>query len=302
MHSVNTFLSLLKTPRKLFRPLSARGFFDWMSDETYIKCLYYSEMGTKLHLTPPVTFNEKIQWLKLHDHNPEYVSWVDKKEVKDKVAQKIGSQYVVPMIDSWSDPNEIDFDQLPEKCVLKCNHDQGSTIILDKTKSYDPTEIVRFYKKRLKKCAFRTTREWPYKRISPKIICEEFLEEDIIDYKFFCFNGKPSFVNIGQNSTEDHRNHITFVDLDWELLPFQRSDFSRVKKLPPKPNNFSEMLKIASQLAEGTYFVRIDLFHFQDKVYFSEFTLYPTSGLIKFDPIEFDQILGKQLIIEREKK
>lgn len=295
MSTFTTFLSLLKTPRRMFWPLAARGLFDWMPDELYIKCLYRCEMGKKLDLNNPKTFNEKIQWLKLHDHNPEYISWVDKITAKERATEAFGKNHVLETLFVWSSADEIEFDKLPSKCVLKCNHDQGSTIIFDKSKNQNTNEIRKFFARRLKKNAYRTTREWPYKSIKPKILCEPFLAENIIDYKFFCCNGKVIFVNIGQKNQCNHVMHVTFLDLNWKELPFQRVDNPPVEKLPEKPQQLKEMVEMAEKLASGKKFVRIDFYLVNDKIYFSEFTLYPTSGFIKFDPEYGDIVLGDRL-------
>lgn len=297
MSTFSTFVKLLATPSKMFRPLAARGLFNWMPDDRYLKALYYCEMGKSLDLDNPEGFNAKIQWLKLNDRNPDYPKWVNKETAKDMAGQKIGYDHVVPLLASWNQAEDIKFSSLPDKCVLKCNHDQGSTIIFDRQKKADEAKIKDYFHSKLKRNAYMTTREWPYKSITPKIICEPFLGQDIIDYKFFCFNGVPTFVNIGQKTNDDHVMHITFVDFDWNLLPFQRLDFAPVSNLPERPEQLEEMIEIAGKLAENTRFVRIDLFCVDSKIYFSEFTLYPTSGLIKFYPEDGDDILGDKLSI-----
>ncbi len=297
MSTLSRFLKPLKTPRSIFRPLAARGMFKWMPDKLYLKALYRCEIGKKLDLDNPNGFNAKIQWLKLCDRNPEYSMWVDKEKAKDMAGQRIGYDHVVPLIKSWSRAEDIDFGSLPDKCVLKCNHDQGSTVIFDREKGIDENALQDYFAERLGKNAYMTTREWPYKSIAPKVICEPFLGKDIIDYKFFCFNGEPNFVNIGQKTNDDHVMHISFVDFDWKLMPFQRSDFAPVSQLPEKPERLGDMIEIARKLAANTRFVRIDLFCVDSEIYFSEFTLYPTSGLIKFSPEYGDKILGDKLNI-----
>ena len=142
---------------------------------------------------------------------------------------------------------------------------------------------------------YSETREWPYKGIKSKILCEPFLADDIVDYKIFCFNGIPRIVNIGMKSQKDQKTRITFLDMNWNLLSIQRSDFDRVKYLPQKPECFNEICNAAEKLAKGKKFVRIDFFIVDGKPYFSEFTLYPTSGLVKFTPDEGDLIFGKWL-------
>lgn len=294
MSKVKTVFKLLKTPIKLIPPLAKYGLLNWMPDELYLKLLYKGKMGVALNLDNPTIFNEKMQWLKLHDRQEEYISWVDKVQAKAKVREILGEEYVVPLIGVWQHAENIDFKNLPDKCVLKCNHDQGSAVVFERGKS-DTNAIVRYFKKRLKRNAYTATKEWPYKNIQPQILCEEYVADEIIDYKIFCFNGKPKFVNIGKKDLEAHVSCVSFLDFDWNYMPFQRSDFPPVKNLPEKPKCFDKMLEIAEELAKGTRFVRIDLFCVEEKIYFSEFTLYPTSGLILFNPKEGDALLGSWL-------
>lgn len=299
MSKLCTFIRLLKKPLQLIPPLAKYGLLNWMPDELYLKLLYKGKMGVSLNLDNPSTFNEKVQWLKLHDRQEEYIYWVDKVQAKAKVRERLGEEYVIPLINVWQNAEDIDFESLPDKCVLKCNHDQGSTVVFQRGKS-DINAIVRHLKKCLKRNAYTTTKEWPYKKVQPQILCEEYVADEIIDYKFFCFNGKPKFVNIGQKDLETHVSCVSFLAFDWNYMPFQRSDFPSVKNLPEKPKCFSKMLEIAEELAKDTRFVRIDLFCVEENIYFSEFTLYPTSGLILFDPKEGDTLLGSWLNLNEE--
>lgn len=294
MSKIKTFFRLLKTPIKLIPPLARYGLLNWMRDETYLKLFYKARLGIELNLDNPTTFNEKLQWLKLYDRQERYIPWVDKVQAKSKVREMLGEEYVVPLIGVWQRAEDIDFESLPDRCVLKCNHDQGSAVVFQRGKS-DKNVIIRHFKKCLKRNAYAATREWPYKKIQSKILCEEYVADEIVDYKIFCFNGKAKFVNIGQKSFEDGIMHISFLDFDWNYMPFQRSDFPPVRKLPEKPKCFDKMLEIAEKLAKDTRFVRIDLFCVDEKIYFSEFTLYPTSGVISFTPREGDALLGSWL-------
>lgn len=294
MPKIKTFFKLLKTPIKMIPSLAKYGLLNWMSDEAYLKLLYKGRMGGALNLDKPSTFNEKIQWLKLHDRQEEYICWVDKIQAKAKARERLGEEYVIPLINVWQNAEDIDFESLPDKCVLKCNHDQGSAVVFERGKS-DTNAMRQHFRKRLKKNAYTTTKEWPYKKIQPQILCEEYLADEMIDYKIFCFNGKPKFVNIGQKDLETHIYCASLLNFDWSNMSIQRSDFSPVEKLPDKPKCFDKMLEIAEELSKGTRFVRIDLFCVDEEIYFSEFTLYPTSGLILFNPKEGDALLGSWL-------
>lgn len=298
MSKIGTCIRLLKKPIQLIPPLAKYGLLNWMPDDLYLKLLYRGRMDVALNLDNPTSFNEKIQWLKIHDRQEKYVSWVDKIQAKAEVRKKIGDEYNVSLVGTWKRAEDIDFKKLPDKCVLKCNHDQGSAIVFQQGKS-DPDSIIQHFNKRLKRNAYNATREWPYKNIQPQILCEEYLADEIIDYKIFCFNGKPKFVNIGRKDLETHIYCASLLNLDWSNMSIQRADFSPVEKLPERPKSFDKMLEIAEELAKDTRFVRIDLFCVEEKIYFSEFTLYPTSGLILFDPREGDAMLGDWLDLNK---
>lgn len=298
MSTIKKLCSFIKTPVKLAEPLGKREMLNWMPDEMYLKLMYKARLGESLHLKSPKTFNEKIQWLKINDHNSEYTEWVDKIRAKEKVAELLGSEVIVPTLGVWKDARDINFSKLPSKCVLKCNHDQGSTIIYNK--GADESDIINHFNKRLNKNPYPGTREWPYKNVEPKILCEPFMADDIIDYKFFCFNGKVQMINIGQKDVDTHITHVTFLDKEWKKMSFQRSDYSPVGRLPEKPEKFDDLLEFAEKIAAGTSFVRVDFYYLDNQIYFSEFTLYPTSGFIKFEPKDGDRILGDLLQIESE--
>ena len=291
MSAFKTFVSLLKTPGIMIEPLGRRKLLNWMSDEMYLKLLYKGRMGKKLNLKNPKTFNVKI-----HDHNPEYIEWVDKIKAKENIVNIFGQEYVVPTLAIWEKAEDIDFSSIPSKCVLKCNHDQGSTIIYER--GCDCEKIRRHFQERLKRNPYVATREWPYKSVASKIMCEPFLAENIVDYKFFCFEGKVGMINVGMKDPAKHITYVTFLDKAWNYMPFQRNDFSPVETLPEKPESLDKMISMAEKLAANRHFVRIDFYSIDQHIYFSEFTLYPTSGLIRFQPEDGDEILGELIKLQ----
>lgn len=299
--------NFLDNPGLLFISLGHRGWFHWMDDETYLKIAYRVKMGKKLNLDPPVTFNEKLQWLKIHDRNPEYTTMVDKYEAKKWVADKIGGGYVIPTLGVWDSFDDIDFDKLPNQFVLKCTHDSGGLVICrDKTK-LDKSSVRTKIEKCLKYNFFWGQREWPYKNVKPRIIAEKYMEDTaakvlgsngLTDYKFFCFNGTPEFVYVSCG-LEDHTTaQMSFLDMNWEVARFKRSDYRPLSTVPPKPERYEEMKTIAGKLSKDIPFVRVDLYEVQGKVYFSEMTFFPCSGFLPFEPEEFDGILGKSIGID----
>ena len=301
MSSIKTAISLLKTPGKMIMPLADRGLFNWLPDKPYLKLVYRGEMGKRLDLEHPQTFNEKLQWLKIHDHNPVYTQLVDKIKAKEIVGSIIGNEHIVPMYGSWDKAEDIPFGSLPEKYVLKCNHDQGSVVLVDSNHEVDKESLRRYYKKRLKRKNYYLTREYGYKNIIPKVFAEKYLGEQIKDYKFYCFNGEPKFLYVGQGLTCDHSLKIDYFDLDWNIMPFYRTDYDRLGSVT-KPQQLEQMIEIATKLSEGFPFVRIDLFEIDDVVYFSEFSPCPASGYMPFVPNEYDRIVGSWLKLQEYDK
>ena len=245
----------LENPKKLFSFLAERGVLNWMSDEAFLKKLYKINMGEKLNLKAPKTFNEKLQWLKLYNRKPEYTKMVDKYEAKNYVANLIGAEYIIPTLGVWEKFEDIDFDALPNQFVLKCTHDSGGLVICrDKSKLNFNSAKLKINKS-LKRNFYKLGREWPYKNVKPRIIAEQYMEDNngkngLMDYKFYCFNGKPEFLYIS-NGLEDHSTaKISFVTLDWEFADFKRLDFRPFDSLPKKPSKFMEMLELCEILSK----------------------------------------------------
>ena len=177
----------------LISSLNRRNLLNWMPDKMYIEMLYKVRMGRKLNLDNPQTFNEKLQWLKLYDRKPEYTTMVDKAAVKDYVADKIGSEYIIPTLGVWEHFDDIDFDQLPNQFVLKCNHDSGGLVICKDKASLDMEAAREKIESSLKRNFYYHSREWPYKNVKPCIIAEKYMVDEsgteLKDYKFYCFGG-----------------------------------------------------------------------------------------------------------------
>ncbi len=289
-----TAIKSIRDPGKLVYSMGRNGLLNWISDKTYLKLLYKAKFGKALDLDHPKTFNEKLQWLKLYDRNPKYVELVDKISAKRIVGERIGKNHIVPLYGYWENAEDIDFNNLPNQVVLKCNHDQGSVVLINDLKNYDRQKAVSFLQKKLKKSPYAGSREYAYAQISPMVFAEQYLGDSIIDYKFYCFDGVPKFLYCGQGLTADHSLRIDFFDMDWKLMPFYRTDYDRLGEIPV-PAHFGEMKEIAGKLSEGIPFVRIDLFEVNDTVFFSEFTLFPAAGFMPFVPEQYDEIVGNWL-------
>ena len=272
--------------------LARNGRLNWMPDKLYLQVMYIANMWKILNLKNPKTFNEKLQWLKLYDRKPEYTMMVDKYRVREYIAKTIGEEYLIPLLGVWEDPDDIDFDALPDQFVLKPTHASGNVLICRDKTTLNQNECRRMMKQWLKREYFWNAREWPYKKVKPRIVAEKMIDDKIVDYKFFCFNGEPRLLYLSKG-LEDHATaSISFFDLELNRLPFQRSDFQPFKDEPIKPENYEEMLGIARKLAEGFTFIRVDLYSVDGKTYFSELTYYPCAGYMPFEPTEWDYKLG----------
>lgn len=262
---------------------------------------YWINTGYRCNLKNPQTFNEKLQWLKLYYKKQEQTQLADKYEVRKYIKEKIGQEYLIPLLGVYDNFDDIDFDKLPSEFVIKCSHDSGSVVICrDKTK-LDIEQLKSKIDKRMELNCYYRSLEWPYKNIKPKIIIEKYMTDEnsdsLTDYKFYCFDGEPKFLYIS-TGLEDHSTaKISFVTLEWEFAKFQRNDYKLFNKLPKKPIKFDEMIKIAKILSKGHKFIRVDLYQINGQIYFSELTFFPCSGYMPFNDSRYDKEIGKMLTI-----
>ena len=284
----------VKNPMLFLLTLGHRGFLNWISDKLYLKMVYRIKIGKKLNLDNPQTYNEKLQWIKLYDRNPEYTQMVDKCEAKKYVASIIGEEYIIPTLGVWNNANNIDFDALPNQFVLKCTHDSGGLVICkDKTK-LNKNAAVNKLNSCLKHNFFWGMREWPYKNVKPRIIAEQFMVDDsgeLRDYKFFCFDGEVKALFIASDRTKNVETKFDFFDENYNHLPITNGH-PNAEVLPEKPKCFEEMKIIASNLSKGIPHVRVDLYEVNGRVYFGEMTYSHWGGMTPFDPEEWDYTFG----------
>lgn len=288
----------LKNPRKLGVALICR--MEWLPDKLFLQLLYFFEMGKPLNLKKPQTFQEKLQWLKLNNRQTIMTTMVDKFAVKQFVTERIGERYVIPTIGVWDNADEIDFNKLPEKFVLKTTHGGGGggVVICRNKCAFDFAGAKRLLNRSLKQDIYSHFREWPYRDVPRRIIAEQLLElpdnSEVYDYKIFCFNGKPRFLKVDFGRFVEH--HANYYDLNWKLLPFGEEGLMPVSTHKiAKPSNIDEMLDLAVKLSEGYPFLRVDFYNIAGRIYFGELTFYPGSGMIHFSPIEWDIKLGNML-------
>ncbi len=268
-------------------------FGDKFPDRLYLGWKYRIMMGHRLHLDPPRTYTEKIQWMKLYDRDPRYTVLADKHSVKHFVAERIGPEHIIPTLGVWHSADGIDFGKLPEKFVLKCNHDSGSTIICTDKGSFDREKACLQLNAALKKNYYPKEREWAYKDIKPLIIAEEYLGDSVPDYKFFCFNGKPEFMFIATDRFDPSvETKFDFFDMDFNHLDV-RNGHPNAAVPPEKPELWEEMKALAAELSAGLRHVRIDLYQVGGRIYFGEYTFYHWGGLVPFEPASWDGKFGE---------
>lgn len=288
---------VIKHPTYIIIRLSGKGLIK-INDKKYIEKIYKFTFGKKPNLENPKTFNEKLQWLKLYDKNPEYTKMVDKYEVRKYIKDTIGEEYLIPLIGVYSKFEEIDFNKLPNQFVIKCTHDSGSAVICKNKEKFNYKACRKKINKALKQNYFYAGREWPYKNVKPRIIIEEYINSkdktELIDYKFMCFNGKVecSFVCLDRGSKEGLK--VDFYDLEWKKMPFERHYPNSDREIE-KPKNYDLMINLAERLAQKMNFVRVDFYEVDGKIYFGELTFFPGSGFEEFRPEKYDTILGELL-------
>lgn len=301
MSKIHTFFNLLFHDRKELRIAFVGNFSrskvsHLLSDKAYITFIYKATFCKKPNLKEPKTFNEKLQWLKLYNRDPEYCKLVDKYEVKEYIADTIGAQYIIPTLGIWENFDEIDFNLLPNQFVLKCTHDSGSVVICRDKATFDTKSAKEKIDRKMKMNLFWHGREWPYKNLKPRIIAEQYMEDpktaELRDYKFFCFNGEVKCFKIDYDRFKDHR--ANYYAPNGELLKFGESvfppDFERIVELPKSKE---KMITLAQQLSAQHPFLRVDFYEIDGQIYFGELTFFPASGFGPFEPEEWDYKLGE---------
>ena len=278
-----------------FRILAGIGHKAKMDPEQFLKRMYAIHMGRELNLEHPLTYTEKLQWLKLYDHRPEYTTMVDKYAVKEYIADKIGQEYVVPLLGVWDKTEDIDFDSLPDQFVLKTTHDSGGIVVCKDKSRLDIPAARKKLSYFLKRNYYDHNREWPYKNVPHRIIAEKYMEDsrqgELRDYKFFTFGGVPKVLYIAQGRGRGGETVADFFDMEFNHLPFT-IDHDIAPVLPEKPINFERMQELAAKLSAGTPQLRVDFYEVDGKVYFGEMTFFHCSGLEAFHPEQWDRIFG----------
>lgn len=302
MSIIKKILKYLTSSDYRFIIKSNKGGFEKMSDGEFLKRKFKVIMGKTLDLENPKTFNEKLQWLKINFRKDEMTTVVDKYAVREYIKEVLGEEYLIPLIGVWDSVEDIDFDALPPKFAMKCNHNSGLGMCICKDKSkLDIKKVKGKLKKGLKQDYYLLGREWPYKNVKRKIICEKFMTDvtgGLVDYKFFCFNGAVDSVMV---CLDRHLGDTKFYFFDecWNLKRYN----VRGKNAPegfsvPKPSCMDEMFSIARKLSKGYPFVRVDLYECDGQIYFGELTFFPDSGFDSNILPETDEYFGEKIKIE----
>lgn len=295
LHKIKGGLLVFMNPSQIL-PLLAINYPRFFPDVLFLKIIYHHAHGEKLNLRNPQTFNEKLQWLKLFDRNPEYTKMVDKYEVKDYVASIIGKQYIIPTLAVYNSVEEIDFDSLPNQFVLKCTHDSGGVIICKDKSTLNQQEAIEKLRESLNQNFFFQNREWPYKNVKPRIIAEKYMEDvdgELKDYKVFTFNGEPKLIEIDYNRFKGHLRNL--YNVNWKRLDVTIQYPTDNNRDFVKPMVLDQLLDLSRKLSKGIPHVRTDFYIINDKIYFGELTFYHGSGLEKMAPKSFDLEMGNWL-------
>ena len=267
----------------------------FLPDKVYLQLYYFLKFKRFINFNNPKTFNEKLNWLKINDRKSKYSNMVDKYEAKKSVAKILGKEYIVPTLGIYERFDDIDFNKLPNQFVIKCTHDsEGLYIVNDKNK-LNIKEAKEKIENAMKYNFFYIGREWPYKNIKPRILVEEYIEDEetheLRDYKFFCFDGKVFCFKIDFNRSVQHR--ANYYDTKGNLLKIGEEmcppDYNKELKMPL---HLKEMIKYAEKLSKDIPFLRVDFYEKNGIVFFGELTFFPASGFGKFLKNETDLLLG----------
>lgn len=294
-------LKLFTDKNYRFQVLKKYGLDFIFSEKEWIKRNWESVEGTKIDLDNPSTFNEKIQYIMLNDHNPLYTKLQDKYQVREYIKNKIGEEYLVPLVGGpWSKYDDINFNELPMEFCLKTNHDSGGVVLCLNKEKLDYNKTKKIINKSLARNYYKFSHEWAYKNITPCIIAEKLVSHSPRDYKIFCFGGKAYYVYVSDKShTEDQC--IQFYDRDFNPVDIKRKDYKDYEQIPARPENYQKMIEIAEKLAEGLPQVRVDLYNENGQILFGEFTFYTSAGHIPFVDEKWNRHLGSLIDLKEIK-
>lgn len=285
--------------------LSKRRLY-YLTDEKYLEYEYYAKLKKRLNLDNPILFNEKVQWLKIHDRKDIYTIMVDKYEAKKYVANIIGKEYIIPTLGVYNKFDDINFESLPNQFVIKCTHDSGGLVIVRDKKKLNVKEVRKKINKSLRRNYYYYGREWPYKNVKPRIIIEKYMEDKsdkaMRDYKFFCFNGKAKIMYLSEGLENHSTAGISFYDMDFKLTDCKRKDYRQIDYAPKKPKNWEKMKDFSNVLSKNIPHLRVDWYEINGRLYFGELTFSTCSGMLPFEDEKWDKKLGDLIDLNLVKK
>ena len=295
----------IKNPWTIGQSFARRGWLNCLPDKAYLSIMYHAKMGKGLDWKKPKTYNEKLQWLKVYDRNPIYNTMVDKFEAKQYASERIDAQYIVPAIGGpWRSFDEIDFDALPEQFVLKTTHDCGGVLICKDKAQLDISSARQFIEAHLRNNYYLSYREWPYKDVKPRIFAEKYLSglnDDLRDYKFFCFDGDVKLMFIAsERQAKGQETKFDFFDMEFNHLPIINGHPNSEHPIE-RPENFERMKELASILSKGIPHVRVDFYESDGQLYLGELTFSHWGGMVPFEPNEWDEVIGSWLTLPEQK-
>lgn len=287
---------------KRFKSWIKLNIMSLLPTKLWVRIDYYVHFGKKLSLNAPKSFNEKLNWMKCYYHDDMRSTLVDKYGVREYVKNKIGEEYLIPLLGVWDSPDQIDFDALPTQFVLKPTHTSGDVFICRDKSGIDIAACRKLLRSWLKRNYYKQGREWEYKFVKPRIIAEKYMVDEsgnqLRDYKFFCFDGVTTFLFIATDRQVDTK--FDFYDINFNHLPVKNGHENAVMNCK-KPEHYDDMVKLATTLSEGFPHVRIDLYNISGKIYFGEFTFYHNSAAVPFVPKEWDYKFGEYFYLPQKK-
>jgi len=292
-------MTRLSVPR---RPRALR-ILNILPDPLFLRLMYYAKRQRWLNLRHPESFNEKLHWIKLYDRDPMYTRLVDKYEVRKYVARTVGDSYLIPLLGVYDAFDEVDFDGLPHQFVLKCTRGSGAIICTDKSR-FDIPAARREIERSFKLNYYWIWREWPYKDVRPRIICEEYKTDEsrtqLKDYKFYCFGGEPIIIQVDYDRFSGHKRNI--YDTRWNYMPVKIQYPTDPSTVIPRPRRLDDMLELSRRLSRNIPFVRVDLYCAYESVYFGEMTFFPEAGYVKTEPEEFELEMGRWIRLPQKRR
>lgn len=295
---VHTALKLIGNPYMFMARMGSNGLLNWLPDKPFLKIAYRGHTGRKLNLENPQRYTEKLQWLKLHDRNPLHTKLVDKYEIRNHLADKVDESHFVKLYGVYDKYDDIDWDVLPQSFIMKCTQGCGCNYIVNDKSCIDRQRLQKITKKWLKKNYYFVAREWPYKGVRPRLIIEELLTTNpgnLVDYKFFCFNGTVAFCRVMHSSRNG--NVRSYRNMCYEDLNIEDSSCPSSSMALVKPLYFDEMVKLAELLSQGFKHIRVDFLGTKDNFYMGELTFFEGAGYYRYNPDSFDFDVGKLIMI-----